>query len=419
MKRRRATRGAGARPDRDVTRVLFLHTATVPPLGADTWIHAQIMRHLDPATHEVHAACVPGPPDRPTPTFALLRELDGVTLWPAHLGGERTGDSIADRVGWALGSLRAVTGLVRLARYIRHRRIDVIHTSDRPRDALTAVLLGRITGATSIIHVHVGYGEWMSRLLKWSLRHADALISISSFVADTLVVSGHDADRLYVVRNGIDPRRWTPGDGRAQGRDEFAVPDDSTLVVTVCRLFPEKGPGLLISALARVAADHPNVRLLVVGQEMVPGYADELTRRAEDLGLADRVVLTGRRNDVEQLMAAADVFAMPSLEEPFGLVFLEAMAMELPVVALRSGGAPEVVDDGVTGLLSPPGDVDALAGNLATIIDDPEPRRLMGKRGRERVISHFTVEHMASGIADVYRAIGRGKVGRRTRRRVA
>jgi glycosyltransferase involved in cell wall biosynthesis len=128
----------------------------------------------------------------------------------------------------------------------------------------------------------------------------------------------------------------------------------------------------------------------------------QLEELASELGVAENLVFTGRRNDVEQLMAAADIYAMASLAEPFGLVFLEAMAMQLPVVAMASGGAPEVVEHGTTGLLSQPGDIGALSEHLLALVRDPERRKRMGVLGRRRVEEHFTTPRMAGDTARVY-----------------
>jgi glycosyltransferase involved in cell wall biosynthesis len=149
----------------------------------------------------------------------------------------------------------------------------------------------------------------------------------------------------------------------------------------------------------------PDAQLWIVGQEMTPGYAAELAATAERLGIGDHVTFTGRRNDVAQLMAGADIFAMPSFEEPFGLVFTEAMAMQLPVVALRSGGAPEIIEHERSGLLSEPGDVDTLANHLLRLIGDPAARRTMGAYGREVVQRRFTIERMAADMAHAYALI--------------
>jgi glycosyltransferase involved in cell wall biosynthesis len=389
----------------DPARVLFVHTATLPPLGADTWVHGQIIANLAPSMHEVHAACAPGTATQPTPTYEAFSEISGIRLRPVNLGVERVSHSRLARGWMALATIPALFQLVGLARYIRRNRIAIIHTSDRPRDAAASVLLGRATGATSIVHAHVGYADWMSPLLRWALRHADVRIAISSFVAQTLDDSGHAADRTFVVLNGIDQCRWTPRAGREETRRELEIPEDAPVILTACRLFPSKGPADLIRTLAAIRDRHPGVRLLIVGKEMVPGFAAELARLAEELGLADNVKLLGHRRDVARLMAAADVFAMPSIGEPFGLVYLEAMAMELPVVALASGGAPEVIRHGSTGLLSAPGDLDALADNLSTLLSDPPGRARMGRNGRLRVEAGFTSERMAADVAAIYRHI--------------
>jgi glycosyltransferase involved in cell wall biosynthesis len=303
--------------------------------------------------------------------------------------------------------------VARLAAYVRRSHIAVVHTSDRPRDAFVCVLLARLTGAKCIIHAHVAYGEWMSRILRWSLRRADAVIAVSRFVAGSLVSSGHVASRIYVVLNGISADDWQPGSGREEARRELGVSATAPVIVTVCRLFPEKGPAELIRALALVRREEPDVRLVVVGEDMTPdgSYTRELASLASALGLDRHVIFTGRRNDVARLMAAADVFAMPSLEEPFGLVYLEAMAMRLPVVALDRGGTPEVVEHARSGLLSRPGDLEALAENLLMLLRDPVRRERMGEYGRREVEQRFTTERMARDVAEVYRSVLAEEIG--------
>jgi len=118
-----------------------------------------------------------------------------------------------------------------------------------------------------------------------------------------------------------------------------------------------------------------------------------LKEHASKLGIGENVIFTGQRSDIAALMAACDVFSLPSFEEPFGLVFAEAMAMKRPVVALTNGGTPEVVEHGKCGLLSPPGDIDALAANLLRLLDNPALRTQFGEYGRSR--SSSTSRHSA------------------------
>jgi len=384
-------------------KVLFLNTKRRPPLGADTWIHLQIIRELDRSRVEVHAACATGPPNCPTPTYERLRELPDVRIVSANLGRENEGGSLGTRVLAVLSLLPASWSVLRLGWYIRRQGIDLIHTSDRPRDAAVCVLLSRLTPAKSFLHLHVGYNpDWMRGMLRRAIRSADARIAISEFVASTLRDSGADPSSTYVVLNGIDLTQWHPGTKRDATRQALGLDAATPVVLTVCRLFRSKGAGELIQAMHDAGDEVREAELLVVGEEMEAGYLDDLRAMVASLGLDGRVRFLGRSDDVPALMAAADVFAMPSHLEPFGLVFAEAMAMALPVVALGDGGTVEVVEDHVTGLLSVAGDRDALAANLRALLVDPEKRRSYGRTGRRRVERWFTTERMASDTADVF-----------------
>jgi len=322
-----------------------------------------------------------------------------------NFGPELYGRSRGGKVGAFLASFAAIPSIVGLIWFIRSQGIEILHTSDRPRDAFVCVWLARLTAAKCIIHVHVAYGDWMSPMLKWSLKRADTLIAVSEFVGRTLTSSAHPAERVHVVLNGIDPAAWHPAAGRRDARRELGIAERAPVIVTVCRLFPPKGPEELIRAMPALLEEQPALRLVIVGDEMVSGFRQELEELAASLGVTDSVTFTGRRTDVPRLMAAADIFAMPSLEEPFGLVFAEAMAMRLPVVALDSGGTREVVEDGVTGLLSEPGDLQALTTHLLALLRDPLRREQMGALGRCRVEENFTTPRVARDVAAVYRTL--------------
>jgi glycosyltransferase involved in cell wall biosynthesis len=339
--------------------------------------------------------------------FEVLSQFPDLHLHPVDFGPEGFAQSMRGSGREKLSTLaetgRAIASVARLAMTARHERIRIIATDERYRDALACVLIARLTGSKSIIHVHAEYGEWMSPLLKWSLKRADALIAVSEFVARALVSSGYSAARIRVVLNGIDVTDRRPSEGRKEARQEFSLPSDAPVVLTVCRLGAGKGPGDLIRGLPSVRAEYPDVRLLIVGGEAEPGFRSRLVELTHELGVAGNVVFTGWRNDVPRLMAAADIFAMPAVGDPFPLVYLEAMAMGLPVVALHSGGAPEAVEDGITGLLSDPGDINGLAENLLALIRDPARRTAMGTEGRRRAESYFTAPRMAGDTGEVYK----------------
>ena len=236
-----------AQPDK--IRVLFMHSATRPPLGADTWIHALIMRHLDRELHEVHVACSTGPKHAPTPTYNAVRCIPDLFIKPVNLGSELFARSLLGRGEAVLKTAPAVWNLVELVRYIRKHRISVIHTSDRPRDAFVSVILARMTGVKSVVHVHVTYGVWMSRMLRWSMSQADALIGVSEFVAQSLVGGGYARQKTHAVLNSIDLEAWAGDPDPGPVRADLGIPKDAPVIVCVARVFAAKGQDQLIRAL--------------------------------------------------------------------------------------------------------------------------------------------------------------------------
>jgi glycosyltransferase involved in cell wall biosynthesis len=373
--------------------VLYL-TTTPMPVFADSWILTEIIRRLDRRAFTPIAACAPGPPGAPTPLAARLSEIPGLELIPADLRDILSAARTVARLGWL----------------IRRRDIRVIHTNDRPRDAVAAVVLSRLTRASCLVHVHQAYRpEWTARPLRWAFGHADGVVAISEFVGRTLVTGGIGPERVHIVRNGIELDEWHPDARRSETRSALGVGAGAPILLTICRLFREKGPLDAIEAVARMRTELPEIQLLVVGTDVTGGrFTAEMHARIAALDVADHVRFLGRRDDIEGLMAACDVYVMPSFEEPFGLVFCEAMAMERPVVALADGGTLEVVDHGRTGLLSTRGDLDALTANVRALLVDPARRAAMGAAGRADVAERFTTTRMAADAARVYSKVAFG-----------
>jgi glycosyltransferase involved in cell wall biosynthesis len=381
------------------TRVLFINSALLG--GADTWIHFLLLRNLPQSQFEVHAA---GQPGTPAPAFDELRAIPGIALRPTNFGPSLWQRSNVQKVAGIANALPAAASLLGLAAYIRRHRIEILHSTDRPRDAIACVLLAALTGTRALIHAHVNYGDWMSRGVTWALSRADAIVGVSNHTARTFVEAGYRRDRVHAVLNAIEPSRWNPSLDPAPGRVSLGVPDSAPLILSVARLFRSKGHFELLSALELVKRKYPNVRLAIVGSDYPAdsGTTQMLRERARELGIWENVFFTGQRSDIASLLAACDVFALPSFEEPFGLVFAEAMAMKRPVLALTNGGTPEVVEHDKCGLLSPPGDIDALAANLLQLLDNPALRAQFGEYGRSRVEQHFTPQRMASDFAALY-----------------
>ena len=207
-----------------------------------------------------------------------------------------------------------------------------------------------------------------------------------------------------------------PADSAA-ARARLLLPPDALVVALVARLVRWKGQPVFLRALAQLAQHHPNLRGLIVGgwseSEDVAGplgggepYRQELLALRDELGLTETVVFTGHQDAPLPVFAAADIVAHTSvLPEPFGRVIVEAMAAGRPVVAARAGGAEEIVLDGVTGLLTPTGDVAALAAALGRLAADPALRARMGAAGRARAAQEYSLARMAERFTRVWEAV--------------
>jgi glycosyltransferase involved in cell wall biosynthesis len=392
-------------------RVLFISSPT--DIGADTWIHFLLLQALDRDRFELHAAGQKPTPGEPAIAWDALTRIPEVRLHPTDFGPSLFGSSPLQKAKSAVRALPAALGLAELALYVKKNGIQILHSTDRPRDAMACAAIAAATGAKSVIHVHVKYGDWMSRGVKWAMGRADALIGVSDFVADSLVQAGYRRERTHGVLNAIVPSKWDPSLDPGPGRASLGVPSDAPVIVSVARLFGWKGHAELVRAVALLKPEFPGVRLAIVGADYPAhsGVSASLAELAASLGVRENVILAGQRSDIASLLAASDVFSLPSFEEPFGLVFAEAMAMKKPVVALRNGGTPEVVEHGISGFLSDPGDIRGLAEHLATLLRNPALRAQMGENGRKSVEARFTPGRMATDVASVYAGLLNPSIG--------
>lgn len=397
--------------DMEKINILFMQSQTY--FGADSRIHALLMQNLDRAAAEVHVALNYG--NHGEAISPSAREIELIPN--LHIRRTQFGPSLNNRAFKNIISetirngIPAVFSMIGLAFYLRKNHIDVIHCTEKPRDAFYGFLLARITGAKCVIHLHVKADYWIRRIVRWAMGRADGLIAISDFVAESLRNMGFSSEKILVVKNGMDMTAWNPSiDGNAF-RQEFNISPEMPLLAIVSRLFYWKGHTELIQALVKVKETEPKFRLLIIGEDDPRGfpgrglYSAELKTLVKELDLEDQIIFTGFRSDVPAIMAACDLFTMPSFEEPFGMVFTEAMAMRKPVAALNNGGTPEVVEDGVTGLLSDPKDIDQLAQNILTLVQSPALRKQMGENGRKRVEECFSPKQMAENMLRAYQMI--------------
>jgi glycosyltransferase involved in cell wall biosynthesis len=240
-------------------------------------------------------------------------------------------------------------------------------------------------------------------------RRADVVIAVSRAVAASVRRWYRvPAARIAVVANAIDPEMFRPRpERRAALRAAWGAGDGETVLLTVGILSDQKGVDVAIEALARLKARGRRARLVVVGDGPL---RPALARLASARGVTGAVTFVGAlaNEEAAAYYGAADVFVFPTLRvEAFGVVTIEAMAAQRPVIVSRIGATPEIVEDGVTGFLVPPGDVEAVAARIALLADDPVRARAMGQRGRARVVAEWTREAQARRIVEVFESVRR------------
>ena len=211
-----------------------------------------------------------------------------------------------------------------------------------------------------------------------------------------------DPNEFRLIYNGVDVED-NAGIDPAQVRAELGIPESAVVVGMTGRMCAGKGAPVLARAAVAVARAHPEVLFLFTGSGAELPAVEQIFR--ED-GLGDRVRLLGFRPDAPRVTAAYDVAVVPSVvPESFGIVVIEAMAWAKPVIGSRTGGIPEIIVDGKTGLLVEPGDPGALARSLAELLSSPLRRREMGRAGFERVTQQFTRKAMLTGYEELYREL--------------
>ncbi|MCB0129510.1 MAG: glycosyltransferase family 4 protein [Caldilineaceae bacterium] len=308
-----------------------------------------------------------------------------------------------------LADLRA---LIRLTRLMRRGNYAIVHTHSS-KAGIIGRWAAKFAGTPVIIHTVHGWGHHsrqhplVRRIYVWlekrSLPITSKLIAVSARNVQDGLADGIGTPEDYVViRSGIELDRFGhPAVTPAATRARWGIPTDALVIGTVTRLSPQKAPHDFVRAAALIAEQRPNVVFVLVGDGPLRA---EVTDLARDLGLDDRVVFTGLRRDVPELMAAFDIFALSSLWEGLPRVLPQAMATGLPIVATAADGSAEAIEEGVNGFLTPPGRPDALAAALLRLIDDAALRRQMGAAGRARV-GEFDAVDMVQQIDTLYRTL--------------
>jgi N-acetyl-alpha-D-glucosaminyl L-malate synthase BshA len=295
----------------------------------------------------------------------------------------------------------------KMAADVRSHHIDVLHAHQYTPFFYSAMAARLASPRPRVIFTEHGrhYPDVVSAKRRWINRVvfdrlADDVNAVCEFSARSLAEKdGFRGDRIHVIPNGIDAPKYGPATDVLGLRMKLGLDSSRKYVACVARFHPVKDHRTLIDAFAIVAAAHHDADLLLVGDGALRA---ELEQQCRDLGLSSRVHFLGVRHDVADLLRAADVFALTSVSEAASITLLEAMGSGLPVVVTCVGGNPEIVRDGVDGLLAPRGDAKAIASALVRLLDQPELATQLGSSGAARVQSTFRLDQTVDKYYELY-----------------
>lgn len=378
-----------------LTPLLFIDHATA--LGGAEHSLLLVLQHLNKEAWEPHVVCAKG----------VLAERTADLRIPYHTLElprlRRSSRMISD-------SVKQVRQLAKLAQQLD----TAVLYANTVRAALYAAPAARLAKRPFVWHMR---DFWLSEskpdntqadtlLKKFLCRAAARVITNSQAVAEHLPC----ADKINVVLNGIDVSHYDPARRGVTFKKRYEIADDVPIIGMVGRLRPWKGQVRFLEMAAEISQQQPTAMFIIVGGspfDVADDYPQQLQQLTADLNLSERVLFTGHLDDVRPALAAMSVFVHPGEPEPFGLVNVEAMAMGKPVVALGHGALPEIVVPGETGLLVLPGDGHGLAQAVLNLLKNPAQVERMGQAGRERVLSHFTIQRTTAEIEAILNQVVR------------
>jgi glycosyltransferase involved in cell wall biosynthesis len=325
----------------------------------------------------------------------LIICLDG----PGPFGAAATESGI-DLLTIGKRGARDLRALVRLVRLLRRRHIDVVHTHLFGAD-FWGRIAARLAGTATVVTTAHNVDSWKkpTHLLvdRCLAPGTTRLVAVSEQVRQFYEERGIARGRWEVVYNGVEDS--DPIARNRQALSALGIGVDEPTVGLIGRLVPAKRPDLFLDAVARAAQSVPRLRALVVGDGPLRPAAQKEARR---LGVDGRAIFTGLRHDIPAILAGLDVLAFASEREGLSIAMLEAMAAAVPVVATAVGGTPELIESGVTGLLVPPGDPQAMADAILRVLEHRDEAGALAKAAQDRVRSRFTLRRMIKAYEDIY-----------------
>ncbi|OFW17794.1 MAG: hypothetical protein A3F69_01030 [Acidobacteria bacterium RIFCSPLOWO2_12_FULL_66_10] len=385
-------------------RTLFLSSCVLG--GGAGWSLYYLLKHLDRRRFDPLVVLPPGG------IFEeKLQEL-GVPVVTPRLLHHRTAQLRFERrnpltaaMSYGLNAWDSAHLVSELVSIVGRERVRLIHCNNMMVKTVGAVAAQR-TGTPCVFHVRNLHDRLPKALLYGNLARLPIVKRVvANSAASARPYEQFVPQKVTVIHNGVDLDEYHPhAVPRGSFRRKAGIDSSAVVVGFTGLLTPRKGLEPLMHAAARLLAGRRDLVFVAAGREpvgsMVP-YRARYEALAGDLGIADRFRFVGFHGDVRPIVLDCDVLVLPSLQEPFGRSVIEAMALGTAVIASRVGGIPEIIDHETHGLLVPPGDVDALASAIGTLVDDPTRRRALATAALARVRGHFDISMLSLALQDV------------------
>lgn len=355
----------------------------------------------------------------------LLREIDTTTfsvdmVLPASDAVDEHRFSELQKKGISLKTIKLkgssdLVGMMRLYRLIKRRNFHIVHI----HQAKFGGTIGRIAARLAIFPkivveeaglapAHYWMSNWLHRFMHlhvvhpiWNAFFLDRLIAVSNAVATSVIARENiGRHRICVIHNGIDVTKFNGSHQSSQGRRRMlSIPEESFLVAFVGRFGPEKGISFLLKGFSEAVKHVKNLHLILVGDGPLK---EQLHHEISSQNLLRSVTMIGWSDDIPSVLNTVDLLVLPSLNEAFGLVLLEAMAASVPVVGTNVGGIPEIIHHGRTGLLVPPESSEAIAASIVYVHNNKEAVHRMVEQARHMVNDKFTSKVMTRRVENLY-----------------
>ena len=293
-----------------------------------------------------------------------------------------------------------------IQKFLNENSIDILHTHNYKSDIMgfwaTRFSYTQWVATNHVWHSTDSKMRFYETIDAIVLKFAKMIFTVSQEIKDDMLQKGFKENHIHVIHNGINISQFNPKTARVQLRADWKVSDNEILLTIVGRLAPEKGHEVLFKAMTQITKQHPNVKLLVIGDGPLRNNLEE---QIKNLNLSNHIILAGLREDMPDVYRSCDILVNASYKEGLPMTILEAMASGLTIIATRVGAVPQVIREGENGILLEAGNSEVLAQAVISLLNDPSQRQILAQQAYKDVCRDFSDQIMFDKYKQLYEAV--------------